>query len=186
MSAVRYFCAMSLDGFIAESDDTLDWLRTYEGTYEAADGGGGGYDRFYEQVGALVMGSVTYEWILDELQDWPYHGKPVWVLSSRDLPSPEREDLDVRIVGAPIPELFNQMLATAGERDLWVVGGGNVASQFADHGLLDQVEVTVVPMVLGSGKPLFDRRLPGGPMQLLDMRATCSGMVELRYEVVRR
>jgi dihydrofolate reductase len=77
------------------------------------------------------------------------------------------------------------MLATAGERDLWVVGGGNVASQFADHGLIDQVEVTVVPVVLGSGKPLFDRRLPGGAMQLLDIRATSSGMVELRYEVVR-
>jgi dihydrofolate reductase len=78
------------------------------------------------------------------------------------------------------------MLATAGERDLWVVGGGNVASQFADQGLIDQVEITVVPVVLGSGEPLFDRRLPGGPMLLLDIGATPSGMVELRYEVVGR
>ena len=186
MSAVRYYCAMSLDGFIAESDDTLDWLRKYEGTYDAVEAGdGGGYERFYEQVGALVMGSVTYEWILAELQNWPYAGKPVWVLSSRDLPLPEGEDVDVRIVGAPVPEVFDQMLATAGEGDLWVVGGGHVASQFADHGLIDQVEVTVVPVVLGSGKPLFDRRLPGGPMQLVDIRATPNGMVELRYEVVR-
>lgn len=187
MSAVRYYCAMSLDGFIAESDDRLDWLRKYEGTYDAVEAGdGGGYERFYEQVGALVMGSVTYEWILGELQDWPYPGKPAWVLTSQDLPLPEGEDIDVRIVGAPVSELFDEMLATAGERDLWVVGGGNVASQFADHGLIDQVEVTVVPVVLGSGKPLFDRRLPGRPMQLLGIRATPTGMVELRYEVVRR
>jgi len=187
MSAVRYYCAMSLDGFIAESDDTLDWLRTYEGTYDAVEAGnGGGYERFYEQVGALVMGSVTYEWILGELQDWPYPGKPAWVLSSRQLPLPEGQDVDVRIVGAPVPELFDQMLVTAGDRDLWVVGGGNVASQFADHGVIDRVEVTVVPVVLGSGKPLFDRRLPGGPMQLMDIRATPTGMVELCYEVVRR
>ena len=186
MSAVRYYCAMSLDGFIAESDDTLDWLRGYEGTYDAAEAGnGGGYERFYEQVGALVMGSVTYEWVLAELQDWPYSGKPAWVLSSRDLPLPDGQDVDVRVVDAPVPELFHEMVASAGERDLWVVGGGNVASQFADHGLVDQVEVTVVPVVLGSGKPLFDRRLPGGPMQLLDIRSTPSGMVELRYEVVR-
>ena len=186
MSAVRYYCAMSLDGFIAESDDTLDWLRKYEGTYDAVEAGeGSGYERFYQQVGALVMGSVTYEWILAELEDWPYAGKPVWVLSSRDLPLPEG-DADVRIAAAPVPELFDQMLGTAGARDLWVVGGGNVASQFADHGLLDQVEVTVVPVVLGAGKPLFDRPLPGGPMRLLDIRATPSGMVEVRYEVIRR
>ena len=60
------------------------------------------------------------------------------------------------------PDLIDEMLGAAGDQDLWIVGGGNVASQFADHGLLDRVEVTVVPVVLGEGKPLFDRRLPGG------------------------
>ncbi len=74
------------------------------------------------------------------------------------------------------------MMAAAGERDLWVVGGGNVASQFADEGLLDEVVVTVVPVVLGQGKPLFDRRVPGGPMQLMGTRTLDTGMVELRYE----
>ena len=77
------------------------------------------------------------------------------------------------------------MIAAAGERDLWVVGGGNVASQFADRGLLDEVLVTVVPVVLGKGKPLFDRRVPGGPMQLAGTRTFDTGMVELRYEIVR-
>ncbi len=77
------------------------------------------------------------------------------------------------------------MIAAAGERNLWVVGGGNVASQFADQGLLDELLVTVVPVVLGEGKPLFDRRLPGGPMQLTGTTAFDSGMVELRYEISR-
>ena len=77
------------------------------------------------------------------------------------------------------------MVAAAGERNLWVVGGGNVASQFADAGLLDELLVTVVPVVLGDGKPLFDRRLPGGPMQLTGTRTFDSGMVELRYEIGR-
>jgi len=77
------------------------------------------------------------------------------------------------------------MMDSAGERHLWVVGGGNVASQFADEGLLDEVIATVVPVVLGTGKPLFDRRLPGDPMQLTGTRAFGSGMVELRYEIKR-
>ena len=203
MSLVRYYAATTLDGFIAESDDTLDWLLKYEGSYEGADSdeGKAGYEQFYEGIGALVSGSTTYEWVLEHGSAWPYSGKPCWILTSRDLPipdgvsdtkparkyvpKPEGEDVDVRIVSGEIPDLIDEMLASAGERDLWIVGGGNVASQFADHGLLDRVEMTVVPVVLGEGKPLFERRLPGGPMQLLGTQAHSSGMVSLDYEIRR-
>jgi dihydrofolate reductase len=191
MSRVRYYCAASLDGYIAESDDTLDWLLKYEGSYEGEEvtPSTGSYDEFYSGVGALVAGSVTYEWVLRHLAesggDWPYAGKPCWVLSSRDLPLPEGEDVDVRIVEAKVADLYDEMIAAAGALNLWVIGGGNVASQFADEGLLDELLVTVVPVVLGEGKPLFDRRLPGGPMQLTGTRTFGSGMVELRYEVGR-
>lgn len=187
MSLVRYYAAQTLDGYIAESDDSLDWLLSYEGHYEDADSDAamGGYDAFYEGIGAVVSGSVTYEWVLDHVDEWPYSGKPCWVLSSRELPKPNGEDVDVRVVSGEIPELIDEMLDSAGDRDLWIIGGGNIASQFADHGLLDRVEVTVVPVVLGGGKPLFDRRLPGGPMQLLSSRAFSSGMVGLTYEVKR-
>ncbi len=98
---------------------------------------------------------------------------------------PEGEQVDVRIVNAKVADLYEEMVSAAGERSLWIVGGGNVASQFADEGLLDEVLVTVVPVVLGEGKPLFDRRLPGGAMQLIGTRAFDTGMVELRYEVRR-
>jgi dihydrofolate reductase len=188
VSKTQYYCASTLDGFIAEGDDTLDWLLKYEGSFE---GEGiepikGSYDRFYEGVGALVMGSVTYEFVLRELAEWPYAGKPTWVLSSRDLSKPEGEEVDVRLVDAKVPDLHDDMVAAAGERNLWVVGGGNVASQFADAGLLDELLVTVVPVVLGEGKPLFDRRLPGGPMKLTGTRVFDSGMVELAYEISGR
>jgi dihydrofolate reductase len=184
---VRYYAAVTLDGYIAEYDDTLDWLLKYEGHFEGADSGEdqAGYESFYEGIGALVMGSVTYEWVLAHGGGWPYSGKPAWVLSSRELDRPEGEGVDVRVVDADIPDLIDEMLAAAGERDLWIVGGGNIASQFADHGLLDRVEVTVVPVVLGDGKPLFQRRLPGGPMQLLAAQTHSSGMVGLTYEVRR-
>ncbi len=187
MSLVRYYAATTLDGYIAESDDTLDWLLKYEGSYEGADSdqGQAGYETFYGGIGALVSGSTTYEWVLEHGSAWPYAGKPCWILSSRELPKPEGEDVDVRVVSGEVPDLIDEMLASAGERDLWIVGGGNVASQFADHGLLDRVEVTVVPVVLGEGKPLFERRLPGGPMQLLGTRTHSSGMVSLDYEIKR-
>jgi dihydrofolate reductase len=191
MSRVQYYCAASLDGYIAEADDTLDWLMKYEGSYsgEGVEPIKGGYDRFYEGVGAIVMGSVTYEFILDHMAEtggeWAYKGKPTWILSTRDLPEPEGEEVDVRITNATVPDLYEEMIAAAGARDLWVMGGGNVASQFADAGLLDELLVTIVPVVLGEGKPLFDRRLPGGPMQLTGTRAFDSGMVELRYQIKR-
>ena len=187
MSLVRYYAAATLDGYIAESDDTLDWLLSYEGEFQGAesDQGQGGYESFYDGIGALVMGSVTYEWVLAHVKGWPYAGKPTWVLSTRDLERPDGEDVDVRVVDAQAPELIDEIRSAAGERDIWIVGGGNVASQFAEHGLLDRVEVTVVPVVLGEGKPLFDRRLPGGSMQLLGARTFSSGMVGLTYEVKR-
>jgi dihydrofolate reductase len=194
LATTVYYCASSLDGYIAEADDSLDWLLEYEGTFdnEAAEpepmSEGGGYERFFEGVGAIVMGSVTYEWILDHVDvagggQWPYRGKPCWVLSSRELRLPEGQGVDVRMANAPVGELYDEMVAAAGERVLWVVGGGDVASQFADEGLLDEVHVTVVPVVLGAGKPLFERRIPSGPMQLTATRASANGMVELRYRI---
>jgi dihydrofolate reductase len=186
VSRTQYYCAASLDGFIAESDDTLDWLMKYEGSFEGdAEPIKGAYDRYYEGVGALIMGSVTYEFVLDLGRGWPYEGKPTWVLTTRDLPVPEGEAVDVRFADAKVEDLYDELIAAAGDRNLWVVGGGNVASQFADEGLLDELLVTVVPVVLGEGKPLFDRRLPGGPMQLTGTTRFDSGMVELRYEIRR-
>jgi dihydrofolate reductase len=189
LARTQYYCAASLDGYIAERDDTLEWLMKYQGSF---DGAGAepireAYPHFYDGVGALVMGSVTYEFILahDGKEEWPYTGKPSWVLTSRDLPVRAGEGVDVRLAAAAVTDLYDEMIAAAGERNLWVVGGGNIASQFADAGLLDEVLVTVVPVVLGDGKPLFDRPLPGGAMQLTGTRAFDSGMVELRYEIKR-
>jgi dihydrofolate reductase len=194
VSKTQYYCAASLDGYIAEADDSLAWLLDYEGSFEG-DGvepgpmsDGGSYERFYGGVGALISGATTYEFVLDHLaedSEWPYKGKRCWVLSSRDLPVPKGEEIDVRIVNARVADLYDQLIAAAGERNLWIVGGGNVASQFADEGLLDEVLVTIVPVVLGAGKPLFDHRLPGGAMQLMGTRAFDTGMVELRYEIRR-
>jgi dihydrofolate reductase len=184
---IQYYAAASLDGYIAEADDGLDWLTKYQGSYDGANAepAKGGYDRFYDGVGAMVSGSTTYEWVLEHVDEWPYRGKPFWVLSSRDLPMPAGDDVDVRIANASVRDIHPEVTTAAGDLDIWIVGGGNVASQYADEGLLEELIVTVVPVVLGEGKPLFDRRLPVNPMQLAGTRTLDTGMVELRYEVRR-
>ena len=194
MATTVYYCACSLDGHLTDADDGLDWLLGYQGEFDddAAEpepmGKGGAYERFYERVGALVAGAVTYQWIVDHLdvsgEGWPYQGKPCWVLSSRELRTPEGDGGDVRIANAPVGELYDEMAIAAGDGLIWVLGGGGVASQFADEGLLDEVHVTVVPVVLGGGKPLFERRLPDA-LHLAGTRAFNNGMVELRYEIRR-
>ncbi len=188
MARTLYYAACTLDGYIAEADDNIDWLTRFEAVppAEGVETVAGGYDEFYEEVGALVMGSVTYEWVLghlgklEELREWPYTGKPTWVLSSRELDAAAD---DVRIADARVTDLYDSMVAAAGDRMLWIVGGAPVASQFADAGLLDHVWVTVVPVILGAGKPLLERPLPGGPMQLTAALPRESGMVELRYSL---
>jgi dihydrofolate reductase len=186
MGKVQYYCATTLDGYIADAGDGIGWLTGYHGTYEGADADpspmseGGGYEDFYAEVGSLVTGSVTYEWVLEHADAWPYSSKPCWVLSSRELPEPDDPEADVRVVRGEVPELYEEMATSAGERNLWIVGGGPVASQFASAGLLDEVLLTVVPVVLGAGKPLFERELPE-PLSLTGARALANGMVKLNY-----
>ena len=176
-----YFAAATLDGYIADADGGIDWLTGFEPNYE---GGGesvtGGIDSFLEGIGALVSGSTTYEFILGH--DWPYGDRPSWVLTSRELPV--AEGADIRFHNGPVADIHPEMLAAAGERDLWVVGGGPVASDLADAGLLDELWVTVVPIVLRSGKPLFSRPIDHA-MRLLGTRTFSSGMIELRYALAK-
>ena len=185
MSRVVYYCAATLDGYVAEADDTIGWLTGYRGVYAGMDAEPmeGAYDAFYETVGSLVMGSATYEFVREATagEAWPYAGKPCWVLTSRDLPAPDAEAADVRFARGDVRELHAELLAAAGGRDVWVVGGGSVASQLAEAGLLDELRVHVVPVVLGGGKQLFERRLPGGPLRLRSVVPRDNGMVELTY-----
>jgi dihydrofolate reductase len=179
VARTQYFCAATLDGFIADDNDEIDWLQGFESGYEGpGEKVQDAINSYIEGVGALVMGSSTYEYILGH--DWPYGERPTWVLTSRELPA--AEGADIRFHNGPVADLHPEMLAAAGDRDLWVVGGGPIASDLADAGLLDELLLTVVPIVLGSGKPLFSRPIPSG-MTLLGTRTFANGMVELRFSL---
>jgi dihydrofolate reductase len=110
------------------------------------------------------MGSTTYEWILGhEFKDkdpsewkWPYD-IPCWVFSSRELTVVP--NANVEFVRGDVAPLHEQMVAAAGDRNRWIVGGGDLVGQFADAGLLDEVIVYIAPVTLGAGAPLLPRRL---------------------------
>jgi dihydrofolate reductase len=179
MARTIYFAAATLDGYIADPDDRIDWLTGFEPNYEGpGESAKGSIDSVIEATGALVMGSSTYEFILGH--DWPYGDRPTWVLTSRELPV--AEGADIRFHDGPVAEIHPEMTAAAGDRDLWVVGGGPVASELADAGLLDELWVTIVPIVLGAGKPLFSKPIERA-MRLLGTRAFDSGMIELRFSL---
>lgn len=158
--ATVYYTATTLDGFLADPDDSLAWLMRQD----LDESGPQNYGAFIERIGVLVMGSTTYEWILDNEADvaaevgsaWPYQ-VPVWVMTSRALRVPD--GADVRFARGSVTDVYDELRAAAGERDLWVVGGGDLAGQFADAGLLDEVIVSIAPVVLGAGRPLLPRRL---------------------------
>ncbi len=151
-----YYTATTLDGFLADPDDSLAWLLRQD----VDENGAQGYAAFIERIGALVMGSTTYEWVLAHLAEtgerW-YYSQPSWVMTTRDLPAPD--GADVRFARGAVTEVYDDLRAAAGERNLWVVGGGDLAGQFADAGLLDDVVVSIAPVVLGAGRPLLPRRL---------------------------
>jgi len=155
--AIQYFTASSVDGFIADPDHSLSWLLSREIDAD----GPMSYASFIQSVGALVMGATTYRWILehdvgdDREQSWPYE-VPCWVFTHRDLPLVAG---DIRFAQGPVTLMHQEIVAAAAERNVWVVGGGDLAGQFADAGLLDEVWVQYAPVTLGSGAPLLPRRL---------------------------
>jgi dihydrofolate reductase len=147
-----YYTASSLDGFVVDDRDSLDWL-----TSRAIDPDGPfGYDAFAKSVGALVMGSTTYDWIVrNHPGEWMYE-QPSWVLTSR----PDRivEGHPVRVFDGDVRELHAVLVAAAGDLDVWVVGGGVVAAQFVDAGLVDEMIVSYAPCTLGRGAPVLPVR----------------------------
>jgi dihydrofolate reductase len=178
MTKTQYYTATSIDGFIADENNSLEWLFKVGATDEKADSPEPKVDRFgafFADVGAMSMGSTTYEWVLehDQLMENPikwqdYYGStPCWVFTHRTLPPIPGADL--KFVSGDVVPVHEQMAQAAGEKNIWVVGGGELVGQFADHGLLDEIQLGIAPVVLGAGAPLLPRRLVAAELTLSDV-----------------
>ena len=182
MGRTQYFTATTLDGFIADQENSLEWLFTRKQDPHAPLA----YEPFIAGVGALAMGATTYEWILDhEFADkdpaerkWPYD-IPCWVFTHRELPIVPGAGIE--LTSSDVAKVHEEMVAAAGDRNVWIVGGGDLAGQFADAGLLDEVMVSIAPVTLGGGAPLLPRRIE---LRLEELGRN-GDFVSARFSVVR-
>lgn len=178
----QYYTAVSLDGYIADEHHSLDWLFQFEEDDE------GTFPAFIREVGAVVMGSTTYEWVLDhhvfadpdDPEPWP-HEQPTWVFTSRSLRAVQ--DADVRFVRGAVAPVHAEMRAAAGGRNIWIVGGGDLAGQFHHAGLLDEIILTIAPVMLAGGAPVFTRRIDSPPLRMVDVRPQAGGLTTMHLEV---
>jgi dihydrofolate reductase len=180
----QYYTAASLDGFIATEDDSLEWLFALGEIPESS------YPAFIADIGAIAMGASTYAWMLRHADQiavetgtpWPY-AQPTWVFTHRQLPAVA--GADVRFVSGDVRPVHAAMAAAAGGKNRWIVGGGDLAGQFHDAGLLDEIIVQFAATTLGRGKPFLPRRIGAGTLRLTGVRPLGDRLAELRYDVVR-
>ena len=181
----QYYTASSLDGFIADPSHSLEWL------FQFPEGPLGDFPAFMDAIGAVAMGSSTYEWLLrhqvfpetGESQPWPYT-QPSWVFTSRKLR--EVPGADVRFARGDVAPVHREMVDAAAGKNVWIIGGGDLVGQFHDHGLLDEITVDFASVTLGAGAPLLPRRIITPPLRLISVRAYGTSFARLTYEVPKR
>lgn len=140
--AVKLFIAQTLDGYIADKQDNLDWLMAVEGE------GDNGISAFLKTVEVLIMGSRTYQWLLDQKLDaWPYADKTTYVFSSQKW----EEQANIKFVN---PENLHDFVREI-SGDIWLMGGGKLIKDFLEADLVDEYRITMAPVLLGQGIPLF-------------------------------
>jgi len=167
---ISVFIAHSVDGYIATDDDSLDWLFA-----AAPDGEDYGFEAFLADIDVVAMGRATYDFIKD-FPELPYGGRPVHVFTTQDLGPRQGFEFHART-----PQEAVTAWEEAGVRHVYV-DGGMLISQFLEAGLVDDLTLTSVPLLLGSGKPLFHRIAASTPLRLVEVRQFPSGMLNRRYE----
>lgn len=168
---VTLFIATSLDGKIAGPDDDVSWLFT-DADY--------GYSSFYSEVDALVMGRGTYK-VVNTFGEWPYKGRRTYVVSRKE--TPEITTPDTIAFCGTLPDLIEK-LDEEGRQKVWLVGGGELVTSFLQQGLLDELVVSLHPVLLGKGVPLFPASFPRAILDLKSVMSYDSGLVQLRYAVM--
>jgi dihydrofolate reductase len=181
---VTIHMAASLDGYIARKDGSVDWLETSDEFPDGATLDPEFVESFLKTIDCYVMGSRTYETALNfEAKGfgWSYGDKPVFVLTSRELPKTRDT---VEFYSGDLAKFVNERLRPR-FRSIWFVGGGAVAGECLRLGLADEVRYSILPVLIGEGVSFFDRLDRDVALHLTEVKAYKSGMVELCYEVRR-
>jgi len=183
-----YATATSLDGFLADTEDSLDWLFAVEGGQDSLASLAG----FVAGVGVMVEGSTTYRWVLshegllESPSKWQqFYGDRITYVFSSSSDLPLVPGADIRVVSGSVAALASELVEAAAGKDVWIVGGGDLAGQFFDAGLLDEVMLSVAAVTLGSGAALLPRRIESSTLRLKSVQQI-GQFAQLRYTVSRR
>ncbi len=161
------FIATSLDGYIARAGGGLDWLDPFHGEEH-------GYGDFFAGVDALVIGRGTYDTVL-AFPEWPYGSKRVIVCTARPASPRHGEE-----IWSGKPGALAERLGREGVRRVYLDGGALISS-FLREGLVDELTINLIPIILGSGIPLFTSGLPEIPLRLVESKSYPSGLVQMKY-----
>ena len=175
VARIKLYIACSLDGFIAREDGSIDWLNEYDNNVKTDYG----YSEFYVSIGTVLMGRKTYEQVLG-FGEWPYKEKKVYVFTRQK--EPLKREKNVEFISGDIGEFVCQLKEKA-EQDLWLVGGSQLIKVFLKENLIQDFIIFIVPIILGSGIPLFDHigkeiRLIAGSMEKYE-----NGLVRIEYKI---
>ena len=173
---ITLYIAASVDGYIADEEGGVDWLEEFQ-TESDGDEDVEGFSEFFETVDCLVMGSATYEQVID-FGEWPYGNKPTYVFTHRSLsPATEAVQFVDDEIADLVPEIRQQY------NHIWLVGGAQLAQSFLQRREIDVIRLSFIPILLGEGIPLFSGEYDGQRLNLVDTTTHGSGIVEHHYEV---
>ena len=174
MARIVGYIATSLDGYISEPEETLDWLTQRTdmqlGEFD--------YNLFIKRIRTVVMGRSTYDWMERNVPDWPYKEQRSIVVTSRPVNAPKGE---IEIWTQSIDALVAKLRALD-DGNVWMVGGGKLQMAFMERGALDEIEIYVMPEIIGGGVPLFPSTGFRATPKLLSAEAKSEGVVQLRYQ----
>lgn len=175
---ISVFIATSIDGYIAKNNNDIDWLTKFSPPIDENEDKDCGFSKFLSSVDVLVMGRKSYH-VVSHFDPWPYEGKRVIVLSSTLTSVCEQAELFKGEITQLIKELHNE-----GIKHIYVDGGATI-SQFLNMGLVDQLIISIIPVVLGSGIPLFSNINDDKWYRLISSQVYSNGLVQLRYETMK-
>jgi dihydrofolate reductase len=174
---VTLYIASSFDGYISGPNGELDWLPTGEGEGDEDYG----YHEFYDSIDTVFMGRTTYKQVLSFDVPYPYTGKTSYVFTRS---AEVEKDEHSTFVSEDISSFIERIQKSPG-KDIWLNGGGQLVTAFMDAGLIDEIVLTIIPIVLGEGIPLLDKLDRRVGLKLIEAKSYDSGFVQLHYEVVR-
>jgi dihydrofolate reductase len=172
---ITLYIATSVDGYIADEDGSVVWLEEFEDS--ASDDDIEDFTTFYESVDCLVMGAKTYEQVLT-FGEWPYDDNPTYVFTHRDL-SPATDS--VEFVSQDVADFSTAVKQQ--HSHIWLVGGAHIAQSFLAEHEIDELRLSLVPVLLGSGVSLFAEEHDQQRLRLLGTKPRDTGIVEHHYEI---